>query len=254
MPNLCICHNLCYLYNHMFTHHGDQRTQTHNLQVASLLAVVAGMVNITGFFALLRLTTNITGHFAYFMSDLFRGELREALVFLAYILSFFVGSLGSSFFIERGIRRKKGETVYYLPVLVETALLLLAGFFGGAATSESPDLVACVLLLAMGWQNALVTRISNSMVRTTHLTGLFTDLGIELSQLFFYRHKDEQQRLRASIRLRLQILVLFFGGGIFAAFLFKSLRMHTLLVAAMLLVAGLVYDRWKQRTSAQIKN
>ena len=43
----------------------------------------------------------------------------------------------------------------------------------------------------MGLQNALVTKVSQSVVRTTHLTGLFTDLGIELSQLFFYRKMSE---------------------------------------------------------------
>jgi uncharacterized membrane protein YoaK (UPF0700 family) len=47
------------------------------------------------------------------------------------------------------------------------------------------------MLFAMGMQNAMVTKISQSIVRTTHLTGLFTDLGIELSQLFFYKKIDE---------------------------------------------------------------
>jgi uncharacterized membrane protein YoaK (UPF0700 family) len=49
------------------------------------------------------------------------------------------------------------------------------------------------MLFSMGVQNSMVTQISNSIVRTTHLTGLFTDLGIELSQLFFYKKKTNEK-------------------------------------------------------------
>lgn len=58
----------------------------------------------------------------------------------------------------------------------------------------------------MGLQNSLVTTISNATVRATHLTGLFTDLGIELSQLFFYKRKVQKDKLYSSIKLRLIII------------------------------------------------
>ncbi|WP_394331199.1 DUF1275 family protein [Chryseobacterium luteum] len=51
----------------------------------------------------------------------------------------------------------------------------------------------------MGLQNALVTRVSQSVVRTTHLTGLFTDLGMDLSKLFFFKEKSESIKLNRSI-------------------------------------------------------
>jgi hypothetical protein len=49
--------------------------------------------------------------------------------------------------------------------------------------------------------------LSNSIVRTTHLTGLFTDLGIELSQLFFIK---AEQKVENSIYLRLSIIIFFY--------------------------------------------
>ena len=81
--------------------------------------------------------------------------------------------------------------------------------FGQFLISKNPNLLACSLLFAMGLQNSLVTTISNATVRTTHLTGLFTDLGIELSQLFFYKQKEQKSKLYSSIKLRLTIITFF---------------------------------------------
>ena len=53
----------------MFTHRGDKRTYAHNLKIASLLSFVAGSVNAIGFISIQRLTTNVTGHFAFFVDD-----------------------------------------------------------------------------------------------------------------------------------------------------------------------------------------
>lgn len=69
-------------------------------------------------------------------------------------------------------------------------ILIAIGFFGTSSDifTLGGKLTAFFMLFAMGIQNSLVTNISKSTVRTTHLTGLFTDLGIELSQLFFYKN------------------------------------------------------------------
>ena len=99
----------------------------------------------------------------------------------------------------------------------------------------------------MGLQNSLVTTISSAQVRTTHLTGLFTDLGIELSQLFFYREKEQKDKLIASIKLRFTIISFFFIGGIAGGFLYAPLGLRTLIVAAITLVFGLIYDNIKFR-------
>ena len=75
---------------------------------------------------------------------------------------------------------------YQQPIL-EIILITAVGFstFQENSSIISTQLFTFSLLIAMGIQNALVTYISKSVVRTTHLTGLFTDLGIDFSQLFF---------------------------------------------------------------------
>lgn len=93
-----------------------------------------------------------------------------------------------------------------------------------------------------GNPNSLVTKISQSTVRTTHLTGLFTDLGIELSQLFFYKKPEETKRLKTSIYLRLSIISFFFVGCFSGGFLYSYIKMKTLLVSVFFLLIALMYD------------
>jgi uncharacterized membrane protein YoaK (UPF0700 family) len=63
----------------MFRHKGKTRTLTHNLRIASLLSFVAGVVNVAGFLAVQKLTTNVTGHFAFFVDEVFKLNFWEGL-------------------------------------------------------------------------------------------------------------------------------------------------------------------------------
>ncbi len=97
------------------------------------------------------------------------------------------------------------------------------------------------LLFAMGMQNALVTMVSGSVVRTTHLTGTFTDLGIELAQVLDRKRKD-RLILQRKIRLRLVIIFFFLAGALGGAWLFQLLHFHSFFVPAGLLIIALLYD------------
>lgn len=72
----------------MFRHRGKGRTYTHNLKLASILSGVAGIVNITGVLELHTLTTNVTGHFAFFSEELVLRNYKMAVAYLFYILFF----------------------------------------------------------------------------------------------------------------------------------------------------------------------
>lgn len=227
----------------MFKHRGETRTLQHNLRIASLLSFVAGLVNVAGFLAVQRLTTNVTGHFAFFVDELFKLNFFQGLIFFLYIFFFFFGSFVSSLLVEF-FYKKKFPYVYVLPALIESAILLSIPLFGDLLVQDHPDVLAFLLLFAMGLQNSLVTTISNATVRTTHLTGLFTDLGIELSQLFFYKEHDQRSKLFSSIRLRLTIICFFFVGGIIGGIFYSSIQLNVLLIAAGTLMLGIVLDYW----------
>jgi uncharacterized membrane protein YoaK (UPF0700 family) len=161
----------------MFRHQGKTRTLSHNLKIASLLSFVAGIVNVAGFLAVQRLTTNVTGHFAYFVDEVFKLNFRQGFVYFLYIFFFFLGAFVSNFLIEI-ISLKGDRYIYVVPASIECIILFIIGFFGQELIVKSPNAIAFSLLFAMGLQNSLVTTISSASVRTTHLTGLFTDLGI----------------------------------------------------------------------------
>lgn len=228
----------------MFTHQGKKRTVSHNLQIASLLSFVAGIVNIAGFLAVQRLTTNVTGHFAFFVDEIFKLNFWEGFVYFLYILSFFMGSFSSSFLVEF-VSRRNGNYVYVVPTSVEVLILSIVALYGGTLVFEYPNLLACSLLFAMGLQNSLVTRISNATVRTTHLTGLFTDLGIELSQLLFYKEVSARQKLFTAIKLRLTIISFFFIGGIVGGIFYSQIGLHVLFIGVAVLISGLAYDSFR---------
>jgi uncharacterized membrane protein YoaK (UPF0700 family) len=230
----------------MFRHYGKTRTYRHNLKIAMLLSFVAGLVNVVGFLSVQTLTTNVTGHFAFFVDDIFKLRFFPALVYLLYIICFLTGSFASSFMIE-AIARKSERYIYIVPVLAESIILAIIAFSGRYMQQQYPGFIACSLLLAMGMQNSLVTSISNAVVRTTHLTGLFTDLGIELSQLFFYKTPEQKQKLFSSVKLRLSIISFFFIGGITGGILYSFITIKALLPAAGILLTGLVYDSIKFR-------
>lgn len=230
----------------MFRHRGSARTLKHNLKIASILSFVAGMVNVAGFLSIQRLTTNITGHFAFLIDEVFKLNFFNGFTFFLYILFFFMGSFFSNFFVEF-LHRKNSDKEYIIPVVFESILLLIAALLGQLLIKHHPNALAMLLLFAMGMQNSLVTTISNSAVRTTHLTGLFTDLGIELSQLFFYTHQEQRKKLFSSIKLRLTIISFFFIGGLTGGILYSSLHLHVLALASFILFSGIFYNYLKYR-------
>ncbi len=232
----------------MFRHQGKRRTLRHNLRIATILSFVAGIVNVTGFLAFSELTTNVTGHFALFIRDLAEFKLWKGTIYFLYIFSFLFGSFASSFLIEQ-FKANRKLNVFVLPTLIESAILLFIGLTSTQIHASYPELIVCLLLFAMGSQNSFVTKISNAVVRTTHLTGLFTDLGIELSQLFFPRTHPNREKIKANIKLRLYIICFFFLGGIAGGFLYSTmdLKLKALLFGALVLLTSLFYDDFKFR-------
>ncbi|MGS4344566.1 YoaK family protein [Myroides odoratus] len=229
----------------MFRHQGKNRAYSHNLKMASLLSCVAGIVNSVGVLGLHTLTTNVTGHFAFFAEEVTEEHYNRAMVYLIYTFFFLLGSFVSSLIME-WVLKHKPEVSYVIPILLEVVLLVglsLIDIAVPTALLKYSVFTALVLLFSMGVQNSLVTRVSGAVVRTTHLTGLFTDLGIVLSQLFFYKNRSERLRLFRSITLMLAIIGCFFIGCVAGGFMYFHYQFKTLLLAASFLLFALWYDQ-----------
>src|ERR1700751_4686279 len=99
----------------MFIHQGNERTLEHNLKIATLLSFVAGMVNVVGFISLHVLTTNVTGHFAFFVEDILNLNIYGAIITFFYVFLFFSGAFVSNFLIEVAAK-KNAKNVFIIPV------------------------------------------------------------------------------------------------------------------------------------------
>jgi uncharacterized membrane protein YoaK (UPF0700 family) len=227
----------------MFRHKGKNRTFIHNLRLATLLSFVAGVVNITGVMSVKTLTTNITGHFAYFAEEIMRKDFAAAITFFVFTLIFLLGAFTSNF-ISEYVAKSNSNFSHIIPIALEILILVIVASFESPMSLDNLEgkFLASAMLFAMGIQNSLVTKISQSTVRTTHLTGLFTDLGIELSQLFFYKKPEETKKLKTNIYLRISIISFFFIGCVLGGFIYSFFNIKTLFVACFFLFIALLYD------------
>ena len=232
----------------MFRHRGKNRTAKHNLRIATILAFVAGIVNVTGFLFFKQQATSVTGHFAQFINDVASLEFWDGTIYFLYIISFLLGSFLSSYLIEK-YKESKRLNIFAAPTIIESFILLSIAITSNFLHIKFPNVIICLLLFAMGVQNSFVTKISNAVVRTTHLTGLFTDLGIELSQLFFPNSHPNRKRLKGRIKLRLSIISSFFLGGIVGGYLYSGLefKLNALFLPASILLISLFYDHLRLR-------
>lgn len=236
----------------MLRHIGNKRGFRHNLRLAILLCLAAGFINAAGFLAFSVLTTNVTGHAALLAVYLATDEWRAARMVALWLVLFLAGAFTSSVYI----RKAGADNPYaYSPPVIGIVLVLLFVVFRGKDYDGSlvkTEYFAGSLLFVMGMQNALVSIISGALVRTTHLTGMVTDLGIDLSEVFFSGGRGNV-KLQRRIVLRLAIIFFFLLGGILGGILFNHFKYIAFLVPVLLLMIVLVYDYFRVRLIRRIR-
>jgi len=176
----------------VFRREGPAREPRKNIQLAAYLAATAGFVNSGGFVLIGSFTSHVTGTVGRFARDVAEGEAAASLSAASLVLAFFLGAFVASLVLES---RQPSEVAsrYGLALGIEAGLLGCFVFIAGLSRASHPrilDAQAALLCGAMGMQNSLVTRLSGAVVRTTHLTGVVTDLAIEAARAYRrYRSK-----------------------------------------------------------------
>ena len=218
-----------------------QRTPQSNLRLGATLAFVAGATNAGGFLAVGQYTSHMTGYLSAMADHLVLGQLSLLLAAAAALASFIAGAMTTAILVNWGMQRQL-KSAYSLPLLLEAALLLVFGLLGaslGLHTALLVPLTVLLLCFMMGLQNAVISKISHAEIRTTHVTGLVTDLGIELGKLVYLNRQRSGTPVRASRqRMRMQGLLigLFFFGGVVGALGFQFAGYVTTLPLALLLL------------------
>lgn len=223
---------------------------TERMVLAVALPAVAGAVNASGFLAVGAYTSHVTGHVARMGDALAEGRYGLAAASLSLVGAFLAGAVAASALVERA--KKQWRALYAVPLLLEASLLATFALWVGDTSKNELETVS-LLCAAMGLQNALVTRLSGAVIRTTHLTGIVTDIGIELvhrarAPLGRARGRssvDDHDRARvAGRRLRLHGLVLgsFVFGTVAAPQLFARFGQRAMVGPCAALVALAVFD------------
>ncbi len=235
----------------MLRHTGQKRSFKHNMRLAILLCLNAGFVNAAGFLAFSVLTTNVTGHAALLAVDIATRNIRSTRMVALWLILFLAGAFISSFYISKVGRNK--SFAYTVPIVFIILVLLFVAIFGYAYNNSLPETeyFAGSLLFSMGVQNAMVSMISGSVVRTTHLTGMITDLGIDLSEAV-HSVNAINPVVKRRIMLRLTIIISFLLGGVIGGFLFLKIKFASFYIPICFLLIALFYDYFRIKISRAI--
>ncbi len=213
---------------------GDDRTSNIDLVLAGLLSSIAGALNAVGFLIAGSFTANMTGNISAFADNLAHGAVVVSLSFMGLVAAFVCGASLAALVIQAGEKRNL-RSIYALAIAAEAFILLLLGIVLIVSFAHTYEpLMVIVLSLVMGLQNAVTTMISRARVRTTHVSGMATDLGIELAALV----GDATSRPDAKAKLKLHSLTLasFAIGGVCGALLFQLVGSWLFVIVAILLL------------------
>lgn len=220
---------------------GSERSTRANRHLGFALAAIAGAINAGGFLAVQQYTSHMTGIVSSMADNIVLGAHGLVLAGLGGVLSFLLGAACSTLMIHYS-RRRRLSSEYALPLLLEAMLLLCFGLLGAIlATIEGLFVPLTVMLLCfiMGLQNALITKLSRAEIRTTHVTGIVTDIGIELGRLLYWNRSAGLERVamdRQRLRILLTLLGCFFLGGVGGALGFNYLGYISTVPLALFLV------------------
>lgn len=200
-----------------------------NIAIWMSMAFQAGILNMGGFMACHRFVSHVTGFATFFGYEVNQPNSDHAIGMLAVPLFFLFGAMLSGFLVDLRLKTHKKPKYYITFGLIFLLSLIVyfggvTGYFGefGEPLAYSRDyLLLALLCLICGIQNGTITTVSKSVVRTTHLTGITTDLGIGLvrylnRESFDYNPDDSKANL-----MRVGIITFFLLGSVIGGLTFS---------------------------------
>jgi uncharacterized membrane protein YoaK (UPF0700 family) len=202
-----------------------------NIVVWMSMAFQAGSINAGGFLACHRFVSHVTGFATHFGAEVSYGHIGTAFGTLSVPAYFLLGAMLAAFFVDKNLTKGKPAKYTFMFLIISFSMFVIAvggslgllGKFG-----ESPDLISdyfllSVLCLCSGIQNATITSASGAVVRTTHLTGITTDLGIGIVRTISASiPKPIRQMENRANAMRSGIIVFFILGSLISSFCFLN--------------------------------
>jgi uncharacterized membrane protein YoaK (UPF0700 family) len=201
--------------------------------LSCIFAFSAGAINSGGFLAIGQYTSHMTGLLASISDNLIVGA-NMAVMLAIMALSLFCAGAAFSAFLINYLRRKMWGRQFSGPILLEALLIIMFGALTAAdiGGKVSIGMSAGLLCFIMGLQNATITKITRARMRTTHITGILTDIGIQLGN-----GQTRHNHHLASLSVLRLVLLMFFMGGLSGAILFSSIGAVFCIPLALMLAA-----------------
>lgn len=213
---------------------GRNRSTASNWQLAALLAFIAGTVDVSGYLALRQFTSHMSGIVATLAAHLGTRDL-DILLQPAVVLGCFLAGAAFCAILVNWERRRNRESLFAVPVLLEALLLASLAL---PLKGHHILLTLCVLSFSMGLQNAIITKVSHAEIRTTHITGMVTDIGIELGKALYWNRTTGRVPVhseRSRLLLLTMLVTLFFTGGTLGACAYPHVGFRLMIPLAILL-------------------
>lgn len=240
----------------MFTHRLDEFPPPSILVHWGIMIFNAGFINAGGYLATGQFVSHVTGFATLFGVNLANQQIHMAIGMLSVPFFFLLGSFLAGLLIERQIYLHKKPHFDVIIGLSGFCLLIAAiageaahfGDFGEIIRLKKIYLLLILLSLACGLQNAAITTSSGSSIRTTHLTGLVTDLGLGFARLLTISRKSTTFHKEASINwFRTGSILVFMTGSAIGAWLFATLGYRGFLLSSLISF----YITWQGRRIAK---
>lgn len=190
------------------------------------LTGIAGFINVIGLLGVTGAVSHLTGTSSYLSMELAGGNFREVVHLLTLIVSFFLGSALSGYII--GDSALKLGRRYSVALLCEGVLLFITMLLLTRELTAGQYFAS----MACGLQNAMTSTYSGAIVRTTHLSGVFTDLGVSLG-LWFRGHKSDMRKTL----LHITLVCGFIAGGVIGTFCFNWIGFRSIIFPAAVTVS-----------------
>lgn len=227
----------------MFRKYNNNRTFEDNIRLGTLTAFSAGMVNIASLLIFFAFASNITGHYAIIAAEFVKGNYYQVAVVFGWISLFFLGSFVSGLFVTH-LDDRNTYIAHTMPLVLEIICLTSVGLYGQffyMETLKETEILLSLMLFAMGLQNGFTASISNFTVKTTHLTGTTTDLGI-LFSMFTKKEHRENKDLKAKAKLLSAIAIAYVIGSMVAGFMYLYMEFQLFYIVSLFLGVVILHD------------
>jgi uncharacterized membrane protein YoaK (UPF0700 family) len=213
----------------MFKHRISESVSTKTYVDWFLLSFLAGNVNTGGYLACHRFVSHVTGFATLAGVDAASTKFGDAIGMLTVPMYFLFGVMVSAYFVDRRVHEGKRPRYAFVMGLAAICLALAAiggmlgwfGVFGEAVDLRRDYFLLALLCGASGLQNAALTSATGATIRTTHLTGITTDLGIGLIRAASLDDRDQRRRWEVKANfLRLGTITSFMIGSAVGADLY----------------------------------